>query len=146
MASGATGDRGPYSGVMRCAGTCSRKILVIDDDLDIREALEDLLQGTGYRLRLVKNGREGLEALPFEPCLVLLDLMMPVMSGQEFLLNLRKDCRYASLPVIVVTAAGNQVPAPAGATDLVRKPFEVDELLDAIDRHCCAQPSLHASG
>lgn len=113
-----------------------RRVLVIDDDLDIRECLADVLSCAGYEVRTAQNGLEGLDSLKgFEPCVVLLDLMMPVMNGQEFLTKVRAQKEHQQLPVVVVTAAGYGVNAP-GASALVRKPFEVDHLLGVVAQQC----------
>jgi two-component system chemotaxis response regulator CheY len=113
-------------------------ILVIDDDFDIRECLSDVLSAAGYEVRTAQNGLEGLMALragDYSPCVVLLDLMMPVMSGQEFLEKVRAEKKLQNLPVVVVTAAGPTAKAP-GANAMVRKPFEVDDLLGIVRTHC----------
>ena len=93
-------DRG---GVMKGNG---RRILVVEDDRDIRESLQDLLEVEGYAVTTAENGRDALEQLQRmdAPSVILLDLMMPVMSGDEFLRELRKDGALASIPVLVVSA------------------------------------------
>lgn len=81
-------------------------ILVVEDDSDIRETLQQVLELEGYRVATAANGHEGLAALETgeRPSLILLDLMMPVMSGAEMLDHLRTDERLADIPVVVVTA------------------------------------------
>lgn len=121
-------------------------VLVVDDDPDIRDCMADVLESAGYDVRTAANGKEGLEALGhgYRPCVVLLDLMMPVMTGQEFLAEVRRG-ELSELPVVVVTAAGQSVVAP-GADELMRKPFDIDKLLAAVERHCAAvQPALTSS-
>jgi adenylate cyclase len=82
------------------------RALVVEDDLDAREMLRRLLVGEGWKVSVAGNGREALNLLATEqPNLVLLDLMMPEMDGFEFLDEFRKDPKFASTPVIVVTAA-----------------------------------------
>jgi adenylate cyclase len=82
------------------------RALVVEDDLDAREMLRRLLVGEGWKVSVAGDGREALDLLTIEqPDLVLLDLMMPEMDGFEFLDEFRKDPKFASTPVIVVTAA-----------------------------------------
>ncbi len=82
------------------------KVLIVDDSEDDRELLSTYLKGTGSRIELAKNGLEALEKLEaFEPDLVILDLMMPVLDGAGFLQQLRENPRFHNLPVIVVTGA-----------------------------------------
>jgi len=82
-----------------------RKLLVVDDDEDARRLIAAFLSDEGYEIRTASNGREALDLLaPFSPDLVILDLMMPVMDGMEFLDTIRADSRYRHLPVIIVTA------------------------------------------
>src|SRR5687768_13520104 len=87
---------------------CGRLILVVDDDIDIREAIQDTLEEEGFRVESAPDGAAALErlrALPYEPCLVLLDLMMPVMDGWEFLAARKEDPRLASIPITVISAS-----------------------------------------
>ena len=81
-------------------------MLVVEDDLNAREMMRRLLVGEGWGVSVAANGREALDRLIAErPNLVLLDLMMPEMDGFEFLAEFRKNPKFASTPVIVVTAA-----------------------------------------
>jgi CheY-like chemotaxis protein len=113
-----------------------RNILVVDDDADIRESLVEILQGEGYTVSAATNGREGLEQLAAMegPCLVLLDLMMPVMNGYEVLAQLRANPATRAIPVLILTASRTEM--PEGATHLLRKPFELGELLSVVETHC----------
>ena len=111
-------------------------ILVVDDDPDIREALRDILDDAGYSVVLAFHGQMALELLGTmgPPCLVLLDWMMPVMDGAQFLHLLRENPLYDTVKVILCTASGRDV--PPGAQGLLRKPFELDELLSVVARSC----------
>src|ERR1700733_13427615 len=84
------------------------KILVIEDDRDIREALKDGLEIEGYPVTTVCDGKEAIKYLERDspPGLILLDLMMPGMNGWEFLEYLKSKSNLATIPVGVVTAAG----------------------------------------
>src|SRR5678816_1869583 len=77
-----------------------RKVLVVEDDEDVREVLRETLEDAGYPVICAKDGREGLELLRAEPrpCLVLLDLMMPVLSGWQFRAQQQQDPRLARSP------------------------------------------------
>jgi DNA-binding NtrC family response regulator len=114
-----------------------RKVLVVDDEPEVRESLELLLEGEGYLVDLAHNAAEGLrqfESRDYE--IVLLDLMMPDRSGMEVLRDIRERDR--ELPVFMITAFGsipNAVEAlKAGATDFFQKPWNNDKLLIEIDR------------
>lgn len=98
---------------------------------DIRDAVADTLRDAGYEVSEAENGKVALERLSElddKPCLVLLDLMMPVMSGPELLKTLKEAHRLASLPVVVLSAAGTADDAK-GARKFVRKPINTDVLL-----------------
>jgi CheY-like chemotaxis protein len=111
-------------------------ILLVDDDEDIRESLAYVLQAEGYRVELASNGREALEKLHSGPApsVVLLDLMMPVMSGWKFLEEL--SALRSTVPVLVVSAA--VPPKPEGAAGCLGKPFDLDSLLAKVAE--CAGP------
>jgi CheY-like chemotaxis protein len=114
-------------------------ILVVDDDPNLQEALSDLLQSKGYDVRSADNGVSALALLRESdaPCLILLDLMMPVMDGHELLARLSADSALAKIPVVVVTAGrhpqGSRVP---GAADVLYKPFEPDRLIKIVQQFC----------
>ena len=121
-------------------------ILVVDDDPDILDALSEILEGEGYRVRRARNGREALERLePVPPQLILLDLMMPVMDGWEFANRLRAaGLQPASNVPIIVLSADRNVGSKArelGAVGHLSKPFELGELLQLLDAHL---PHQHA--
>jgi CheY-like chemotaxis protein len=112
----------------------SRTVLVVDDDAEIRETLMSLLAQEGYTVVGAANGEEALAALRrVHPSLMLLDLMMPVMSGWEVLEELQETGELAETPIIVVSA----MCAP-GARACLRKPVDLDELLQAVGR-CCRE-------
>jgi CheY-like chemotaxis protein len=83
------------------------RILVVEDDPDIREKLLELLRDGGYEVRAASHGRDALDVLDGwqRPCLILIDLMMPVMSGAELLMELGDGARWSGIPHIVMTAA-----------------------------------------
>jgi two-component system phosphate regulon response regulator PhoB len=111
------------------------RILVVEDERDLIDVLEYNLRREGYVVDSATNGEEALrriEATP-PPDLVLLDLMLPDMSGVEICRHLRNDRRTRSIPVIMLTAKGEEIDRvvgfEVGADDYVVKPFSVRELL-----------------
>lgn len=116
------------------------RILVVDDDHDIRDALINILRLEGYEAAGATNGAEALDYLRghHPPCLILLDLMMPIMNGWEFRNQQRQDATLATIPVIVISADRSiqQHQATFGAVGYITKPIEFDHLLDHIERFC----------
>jgi two-component system, chemotaxis family, chemotaxis protein CheY len=115
-------------------------ILVVEDDVDIRECYQSLLEREGYRVTTAQNGQEALDVLSREhPSLILLDLMMPVMSGPEFLEAMRLDSNSFDIPVVIVSAYGELADATAGVAGFLRKPVDLPALLGTVRRFCPAQ-------
>ncbi len=113
------------------------KILVIDDEKDIGELLEYNLGKEGYRVVSTYNGEEALRFIQGElPGLIILDLMLPGIDGLEVCRILKRDARTSGIPVIMLTAKGEEADIVAGlelgADDYVTKPFKVRELLARI--------------
>jgi CheY-like chemotaxis protein len=110
-------------------------ILVIEDDVGIREALSEFLRSEGFQVDLARDGAEGLERLAVRrPDLILVDLFMPGMSGGQFLARLRADAATRSLKVVLMTGSRPGGEAAAAADAVLQKPFELDELLSAVQR------------
>lgn len=120
----------------------SKSILIVEDDEDIAKNLQELLEEEGYGVVHCSNGSSALSYLDASsaalPSLILLDIMMPVMDGFQFREQQQLDPRIASLPVIVMTADGNieEKRKKMGAQAYVRKPLDLLEFLDTIER-CC---------
>lgn len=112
-------------------------VLVVDDDADLRETLCDVLQLAGHDARAAKNGEEALRFLRNDPHvdLVVLDLMMPVMTGWEFRVEQLADAALAQIPVVVMTAAADLLRSPIAAAQILSKPVPMKALLAAIDAH-----------
>lgn len=124
---------------MKIAG-CAATVLVVEDDSDIRDELADVLEDSNYRTIRAANGAVALQKLRGgpRPCLILLDLMMPVMDGREFLDQQQKDAALKEIPVVVLSA---HMDAAHGATQIkaagfLRKPIDLSELLRIIERYC----------
>jgi len=117
-----------------------RPILVVEDDSGIREMLIDCLTDAGYVTAEAPNGLAALSMLRggLEPSLILLDLVMPLMNGQEFLTLWRAEAK-AEPPVVVLTAdlREQEHAANLGVAAVVTKPMELDTLLATVER--CAQ-------
>ena len=109
--------------------------MIIEDDPDIRELLRELLEGEGFTVATANNGLEGLRKLEVEeingtsPQLIFLDLMMPVMDGHGFMSAYR-----GSVPVVLVTAAGERLSPSFGAVETLRKPIEMEHLFSILER------------
>jgi CheY-like chemotaxis protein len=118
------------------ARSVSRYVLVVDDDIDVRESMADILRVEGVEAVVAGDGREALRLLQTrsdKPSLILLDLMMPRMSGWELLEHLGMDRALAAIPVCVVSASGASL--PSGAQAMLSKPFDMQRLLDVVARH-----------
>jgi two-component system, chemotaxis family, chemotaxis protein CheY len=113
-----------------------RPILVVDDDPEILAMLRDFLESEGLVVRTAANGAEALEALDeVAPALILLDMRMPVLDGWAFAERCRE--RRLAYPIVVMTAAesARSWAEEIGATGYIAKPFDVNELLQTIERH-----------
>jgi DNA-binding response OmpR family regulator len=120
------------SASVRLASEISPRILIVEDELPMRTALEDCLAGEGFRVISASDGERGLErALKEKPDLVLLDVMMPRLDGFAVCAELRRVGR--TVPVLMLTAKGQVrdrvTGLDAGADDYLVKPFSTDELL-----------------
>jgi CheY-like chemotaxis protein len=113
-------------------------ILVVEDDVRALEALTDLLEASGYRVKRAQNGQDALvQAKEQPPGMILLDLSMPVMDGWEFMRQQRLEPSIADVPVVVITALVSAV--PAGAKALVTKPINVNRLMSLVEKYCASQ-------
>jgi CheY-like chemotaxis protein len=123
-----------------CSANAGRLLLVVDDDPGIRESLADLLHDEGYTVMTAVNGKDALARLRAStatPCVILLDLMMPVMSGPEFYDELRNDPSLADIPIVVISADGNgQRKAQAMSSEFISKPVKIETVLSAVENHC----------
>jgi len=111
----------------------SARVLVVDDEADIRDTIIEILQDAGHEAVGAYDGRDALDQLAREPLpdLILLDLRMPVLDGQGFRAQQVKDPRLATIPVVVVSANSQvrEVAEGMGAAGYLRKPVDLAALL-----------------
>ena len=110
-------------------------VLVVDDDRDIRSVVSELLVDEGYQVKTAVNGREALATLSsWQPDVILLDLMMPIMNGWDFLTRQQSSCQLRRIPVIVMSASHTITPGDKRppVADVVAKPFEIDAVLTKV--------------
>jgi CheY-like chemotaxis protein len=113
-------------------------ILVVEDDRDLREILGDALRLEGYDVVCVEHGEAALRHLETgaRPCMILLDLMMPVMDGWAFRQEILKDQALALIPVVLMTAAGADRAQSIPSNRILHKPLEMGSVIDAVQEHC----------
>jgi CheY-like chemotaxis protein len=121
--------------------THQHPILVVEDDEDIRESLLDLLSDHGYDAIGARDGRDALNTLSHAkvlPCLIVLDLMMPVMDGKEFRDEQLRDPTISKIPVLVISAYHDaEVRARSLNTQMaMKKPLDLDRFLDLVQQSC----------
>jgi CheY-like chemotaxis protein len=119
-------------------------ILIIDDDADIRDVMKVILEASGYCVRVAADGFDALEQLQAGtlPAMILLDLMMPRMDGEQFLKQIRES-PFANIPVVIMSGhlAGRKNTSQLGAACYLKKPVEFDELLKTVRQFVPAHSS-----
>jgi len=120
------------------AAASGKKVLIVDDDYEIIEAVRYALEGAGHTVVIARDGNQGLALAEREnPDLIVLDMMMPKRSGFLVLEKLRR-LRPEPLPVIMITGnEGSRHKAYAeilGVSDYIRKPFPMERLISAVDK------------
>ena len=110
-------------------------VLIVDDEPGLCESLRDFLEDEGYAVSIASNGAEALDLLEGDqlPCLMILDLIMPLVSGNQVYETMQKDPRLRNIPIVVSTS--DPARAPAGAV-IMKKPINLDRLLGAVKCHC----------
>lgn len=115
-------------------------VLVVDDDVDIRETVSGALEDEGYEVAMARNGEEALAYLKAagnrRPSLILLDLMMPIMSGQEFRAAQEADPSLQAIPVVLVSASSDAASRARSmrVAGVLPKPLSLDILIDTVER------------
>ena len=125
------------------------RVLIVEDDSDLRETLSQILTDEGYRVWSAEHGQAALDCLSdgSKPCLILLDLTMPVMNGWQFRAEQREDPDLCEIPVVVISAGANladQV-VPLGIHVFIRKPIQLGQLLATVGRYCGEPDASSAS-
>jgi DNA-binding response OmpR family regulator len=126
-------------------------LLIIEDDQDIRESLVEFLEDHGYRVDAARDGREALDHLVRareRPCLIVLDLMMPVMDGQQFRAEQLRDPELSQIPVLLISAYGDveERASDLGRLPFLRKPFDLEQLLEQVEARCRIAAASSAAG
>jgi CheY-like chemotaxis protein len=114
----------------------NKTIMICDDDAGILEMIVIILEDSGYHVIAEQNSVNLYQLIELEkPALLLLDLWMPVLSGDQVLMHLRSNPETQDLPVIVLSAStdGAKIAKDAGANGYIAKPFDIDDLLDRIE-------------
>jgi CheY-like chemotaxis protein len=116
----------------------AQRILLVDDDADVRDTLSRLLAVFGYEVESAHDGAAALQLLRagLRPAVLLLDLTMPNVDGHRFRAIVGGDPDLARIPIVIVTADRRATAESLGVAALVRKPFDPGELLDVLKRHC----------
>ncbi len=113
-------------------------VFIVEDDVDTREMIGRFLELEGFAVETAANGRQALDRLDAgtRACVILLDLMMPVMDGWEFRRRQASHAAFGKIPVIVFSAAGRERMRQIDANDYLAKPVDLDELLQRVSRFC----------
>ena len=113
-------------------------VMIVDDDEAIRETLRDIIEDQGYHVVCCENGQAALATLLGQgeaPCMILLDLMMPVMDGWSFRREQLSDPRVADIPIVVITAS-EETNGTFADVPILKKPLEYDAVIRAVSERC----------
>jgi len=116
-------------------------IVVAEDDDELRDLIADLLEGAGYDVIPARNGKQVadyLESVERQPAAILLDLLMPLVSGWELLRFMNGHPRFGAVPVVIMTGVSRD--RPTGVAGVLKKPFRVNDLLATVLAASCGQP------
>jgi len=125
-----------------------RRVLVVEDATPIRDLLHDVLTFSGYLVTLAHHGAHGLQQITTAPpCVIPLDLDIPVMDGQEFVRAYRQTSPpHACIILMTTSRDGAHHAAALQVAGHLRKPFELDDLLDMVDHHVRVHPATAPFG
>jgi CheY-like chemotaxis protein len=125
-------------------------VLIVEDDPDAREALAQILLGSGYNVATAADGHAALLHLRGSPhpCVVVLDLMMPGMDGWQFRAEQLQDPALATIPVVVITAVprAEQRAAVLDIPDYLTKPIDIERFLETVQRYCISSRGGNGNG
>jgi CheY-like chemotaxis protein len=127
-------DNGGVGCAGREVGAHAKRVLVIENDRELRECIQHVLEDEGFATMAAEQGHSALEVLRSEhglPDVIVLDLMMPVMNGWDFLDSLHRDPKLVDIPVVVMTGMPHPIDRERVSRAL-RKPVDLDDLLDAV--------------
>jgi CheY-like chemotaxis protein len=118
--------------------TTKDTVLVVEDEEEARSSLVQLLELEGFRVLGAANGAEALEYLSRseQPCLIIMDIRMPVMDGKQLRAALLRDSRLSKIPVVIVTAMDPSAAAGLAALRVFRKPVDIDALMGVVRQNC----------
>ena len=117
-----------------------KKILIVDDELDIVESLKFVLEASDFTCYCAYNGEDGLRlAKEIIPDLIILDVMMPKINGYKISRLLKYDAKYKNIPILMVTARSQEedklIGEETGADEYITKPFELDEVVKKVEEY-----------
>jgi CheY-like chemotaxis protein len=119
-----------------------RTVLVVEDDKDVSQTIKELIEDQGCRAICVGNGREALAALEVErPCLMLIDVFMPIMNGVEFLKVVKTKEALAKIPRVIMTAANDRMIGVKEDVSVLYKPVDFDALKRLLQKYCDPTPT-----
>jgi two-component system, NtrC family, sensor kinase len=119
----------------RIGHSADRRVLVVEDDEDILDSMSSILRDAGYRVDACSNGRDALDRLQRQPAdAIVLDLMMPVMNGWEFVTAKKADPSIAEIPVVAISADNSAKATAIRAERYIPKPFDAHDLVAAVGR------------
>ena len=113
-------------------------VFVVEDDVDTRDMLGRFLELEGFNVEVAANGRQALERLNagVHPCVILLDLMMPIMNGWEFRQEIENDPILREVPVVIISATTAELIHKTQAAAYLPKPLDMDQLLHLVGGFC----------
>jgi CheY-like chemotaxis protein len=110
---------------------------VLEDDKDVSQTIGELIEDQGYRAICVDNGREALAVLEHErPCLMLIDVFMPIMNGVEFLRAVKGKASLADIPRVLMTAANDRMIGVKEDVSVLYKPVDFEALKRILEKYC----------
>lgn len=112
-----------------------KTILVVDDEMEVANAVEAILEDEGYSVLVAGDGREAIEVMKEKvPDLVISDVMMPFFNGKQLLQHLRTHEKLKSTPIIFMSAANHESDEVIRKEIFLKKPFDLDKLLDSVTK------------